>query len=49
MGQEGRKITLGYVGKNMSTKDDGGLRVRDLKLFNIALLGKWKWRMGSKN
>lgn len=27
------------------TKKEGGLRVKDLKLFYIALLGKWKWRL----
>lgn len=26
-------------------KDDGGLGVRQLEEFNLALLGKWCWRM----
>jgi len=25
-----------------------GPRVKDLKVFNITLLAKWKWRIGSK-
>lgn len=26
-------------------KDKGGLGVKDLDLFNLSLLGKWKWRL----
>ena len=26
-------------------KEDGGLRVRQLREFNLSLLGKWCWRM----
>lgn len=27
----------------------GGLRIKDLRLFNITLFGKWKWRVGTKS
>ncbi|MCI57449.1 ribonuclease H protein, partial [Trifolium medium] len=26
-------------------KTDGGLGVRDLRVVNLALLGKWRWRL----
>lgn len=26
-------------------KDKRGLRVRDLRLVNLALLAKWRWRL----
>src|ERR1044072_7576368 len=26
-------------------KNEGGLGIKDMKLFNLALLGKWRWRM----
>jgi len=28
-------------------REDGGLRIIDLRTFNLALLGKWVWRLGS--
>jgi len=30
-------------------KEERNLRFRDIKLFNVALLGEWKWRLGSIN
>lgn len=29
-------------------KEEGGLRVKNNHLFNLALLVKWKWRLFSK-
>ena len=29
-------------------KEEGGLRVKNNHLFNVALLVKWKWRLFSK-
>jgi hypothetical protein len=30
-------------------KEEGGLGIKDLKLFNIALLGKWWWRLKNED
>ena len=27
-------------------KSEGGVEIKDVNLFNMALLGKWKWRLG---
>jgi len=27
------------------SKSVGGLRVKDLRCFNLVFLGKWKWRL----
>jgi len=37
------------MGSYCKTKEDGGLGVKDLNLFNMALLGKWKWRLGKED
>lgn len=29
-------------------KEKGGLRIKDLKTFNSALLGKWRWELFHK-
>jgi len=46
-GTDGRKIA--WVSWNLACKprEFGGLGIIDPKLFNLALLGKWIWRLGS--
>jgi len=36
----------GSRGDMCKTKDDGGLGIKDIGVFNIALLGTWKWGLG---
>jgi hypothetical protein len=43
--EDNRKISWVAWGSICSQKECGGLGVRQLKEFNIALLGKWCWRM----
>jgi len=45
-GQEGRKIACVKWDLICKSKEEGGLGVKDLKCFNMALLGKWRWRLG---
>lgn len=30
------------------SKDEGGLGVKDIRQFNIILLSKWIWKLGTK-
>jgi len=46
-GAEGRKIAWASWKKVCKPRELGGLGVIDLKLFNLALLGKWIWRLGT--
>ena len=48
-GFEGRKIVWGSLEKVCESRDVRGLRVISIKLFNVALLGKQIWRLGSSN
>jgi len=29
-------------------KEEGGLGIKDINMFNTTLLSKWKWRLGKK-
>ncbi|GAU10160.1 hypothetical protein TSUD_418630, partial [Trifolium subterraneum] len=40
-----KKIAWVSWGKVCKSKSDGGLGVRDLRAVNLALLGKWRWRL----
>jgi len=46
-GAKGRKIAWASWRMVCKPREYGGLGIIDLKLFNLALLGKWIWRLGS--
>lgn len=43
-GWEGEN-SLGWVGKNYCSKENGGLRVKDVFVFNFVRLAKWRWNL----
>jgi len=47
-GSDGRKIAWASWKKVCKPCKFGGLGIIDPKLFNLALLGKWIWRLGSE-
>jgi len=47
-GSEKRKIAWVAWDKICQSKDKGGLGVIDIEKFNLALLGKWIWRLKSE-
>ena len=46
-GSDGRKIAWASWKKVCEPRDYGGLGIINLRLFNLALLGKWIWRLGT--
>ena len=46
-GSDGRKIAWASWDKVYEPRDFGGLGIIDLRNFNLALLGKWIWRLGT--
>jgi len=44
-GEDNRKISWINWESICTPKEDGGLGVRSVGDFNVALLGKWCWRM----
>ncbi|XP_068475151.1 uncharacterized mitochondrial protein AtMg00310-like [Phaseolus vulgaris] len=46
-GADGRKIAWASWNLVCKLREFGGLGIIDLRLFNLALLGKWIWRLGS--
>ena len=47
MGFRWQEDRLGLLKKVCEPRDYGGLGIIDLRLFNLALLGKWIWRLGT--
>jgi len=47
-GSEGRKIAWPSWEKVCKPREFEGLCIIDTKLFNVTLLGKWIWRLGSE-
>ena len=44
-GFEGRKIAWVKWEQMCKPKEEGRLGLKDMRFFNFALLGKWKWRL----
>jgi len=48
-GSEGSKIVWASWKKVCESRESRGLGIIDLRIFNLTLLGKWIWRLGSDN
>jgi len=48
LGTKDRKIAWVQWEKMCQKKEKGGLGIKDIKSFNMALLGKCKWRLGTE-
>jgi len=45
LGSKGKKLAWVKWDNNCKPKEEGGLGTIDIKMFNVALLGKWNWRL----
>jgi len=44
-GSDGRKIVWVAWDKVCKSKEEGGLGIMNVRQFNLALMGKWIWRL----
>ena len=47
MGVRGQEDSMASWKKVCESKEMGGLGMLELRKFNVALLGKWLWRLGT--
>lgn len=48
MGEGWKENCLGAMRKVCESREEGGLGIKDIRLFNVALLGKWIWHLLSE-
>ena len=44
-----KEDSMGKMGNNLPPKRKGGLGIKDVRTFNKALLGKWRWDILHQN